>query len=211
MIFKNRTEAGKQLAQKLNFLKGQECVVIGIPRGGVVVAYEISRELKVPLDIEIPRKIGMPHSPETAIGAVTEDGTVIWNQQLLSFLNFSEHKMKEIAENQVKEISRRTKIYRGEKPKEELENKNVILVDDGIATGYTIMAAIKSIKKRNPKKIILAVPVAPAEAIRELEKEVDQIICLLIPANFYAVGQFYHDFGQTSDTEVIELLKKANK
>ena len=208
IIFKNRKEAGKLLAKKLITYKNQpECIVIGLPRGGVVTAYEIAQELNLPLDIIVPRKIGAPFNPELAVGALTEDGQVDLDKSLMRSLNISENDLTKTIEDEKKEAQRRLGLYRHNKSPRNLQNKIVILVDDGIATGATIKASIKSIQKDNAQKIIVAVPVAPPETVRNLKQLVDEIICLLEPENLGAIGQFYEQFGQTSDEEVITLLK----
>ena len=208
MFFQDRQDAGQQLGMALAGYRGEETVVLGIPRGGVVVAAEVAKILRAPLDLIIPRKIGAPRNSEVAIGAVAPDGTVILDNRMVAVMGISDDEITSLAEKVRVEISRREETYRGGRPARNLAGKVVILVDDGIATGYTILAALRAIKKQGPKKLILAVPVAPADTIRDLEREADQLICLEIPEDFYAVGQFYKEFDQTEDQEVMTLIKE---
>ena len=186
-------------------------IVLAIPRGGVVVGYEVARKLKVPLDIIIPRKIGAPSNPELAIGAVTEDGAAILNEKLVEYLNVSRIYIEEESKRQLKEIKRRLNVYRGDIPYPNLNNRIVIIVDDGVATGSTIKAALSSLRNRKTKQLVIAVPVGPTDTIRELEEEADHVVCLFVPAEFYAIGQFYKNFDQTTDEEVIRLLKLSRE
>jgi putative phosphoribosyl transferase len=205
-FFVNRVDAGKRLASALANFKGEDAVVLAIPRGGVVVAYEISKELGVPLDIIVPRKIGSPGNPELAIGAVTEDGTTILNEQLVSDLGVADSFISEESKRQQTEIRRRLASYRGDAPYPNLKDRVVIVVDDGIATGYTMKAALASVRKKGAKSIVVAIPVGPPSTIKELEKMADHVICLYTPEVFYAIGEFYQDFSQTTDEEVKTLL-----
>lgn len=205
-VFVDRVEAGKKLASELKDYSGN-AVVLAIPRGGVIVGYEIAHKLRVLLDIIVPRKIGAPQNPELAIGAVTEDGTIILDRQLVEYLGVPESYIREETERQRLEIKRRLKFYRRNITFPKLKNHNVIIVDDGIATGATIKAALSSVRKNNPKSIIIAVPVGPPSIINALEMEADHVVCLSTPTAFSAIGQFYSNFAQTSDEEVIKLLK----
>ena len=212
VMFSDRVEAGRKLASELvDFLRNRSVIVLAIPRGGVVVGYEVAHKLKVPLDIIIPRKIGAPSNPELAIGAVTEDGTAILDEKLVGYLNVSRRYIEEESKRQLKEIERRLKAYRGDVPYPNLTNRIVIIVDDGVATGSTIRAALSSLRKRKAKQVVIAVPVGPAETIKELEEKADRVVCLFIPEEFYAIGQFYENFDQTSDEEVIRLLKLSKE
>ncbi len=207
-MFSDRVEAGKKLASKLmDFLGNRRVIVLAIPRGGVVVGYEVAHKLKVPLDIIIPRKIGAPSNPELAIGAVTEDGAAILDKKLVRYLNVSRSYIEEESEKQLKEIKRRLKVYREDIPYPNLTNHIVIIVDDGAATGSTILAALASLRKRKAKQIVIAVPVGPADTIKKFEEKADRVVCLFAPEEFYAIGQFYENFDQTTDEEVIRLLK----
>ncbi|MCP8313647.1 MAG: phosphoribosyltransferase [archaeon] len=207
-MFKDRKEAGKFLAEALSEYKDKNPIVLAIPRGGVIVAYEVAKALNAHLDLIIPRKVGAPNQPELAIGAVTEDGTTILNQDILQYLRVPDEYIKEEVKNQVEEIKRRMKKYLEDKLRLSIEGKVTILVDDGVATGATIKAAIASIRKRKPALIVLAIPVGPPDTIEELRREVDEVICLMTPEPFFAIGQFYKSFEQTSDEEVIEILNK---
>jgi putative phosphoribosyl transferase len=205
-IFSDRKEAGKMLASKLMDY-AEKSIVLAIPRGGVVVGYEIAHKLRVPLDVIVPRKVGAPFNPELAIGAMTEDGTMILDRQLVEYLGVPEIHIKEESEQQRQEIKRRLKLYRGDTPFPNLKGLHIILVDDGIATGATVKAALASIRKKEPESVVLAIPVAPPSTFRELELDADTVVCLATPEPFYAIGQFYRDFAQTSDKEVKRLLK----
>lgn len=207
--FANRVEAGKRLASELENLIGKNAIVLAIPRGGVVVGYEIAKAFNVPLDVIIPRKIGAPNNPELAIGAMTEDGTIILDKNLVSYLGVSQDYVREASEQQKNEIERRLQLYRGNVPYPNLRGKDVIIVDDGIATGSTMKAALASVKNRGAKMVIVAVPVGPPSTIEELKKQADEVVCPFTPEYFQAIGQFYVDFEQTTDEEVIQLLKKS--
>ena len=207
MHFKNRKEAGQQLAKKLEWLRGQEgLLILGIPRGGVVVAYEVAKELDAPLDVFITRKIGTPHNPELAIGAAASDGTVVLDHELIQRLGVPESYVQQETMRQSAEIQRRLRAYRGSRPDIDLAGKFVILVDDGLATGATALASVRAIKARQPASVVLAVPVGPADTIQKLSREADQVECLYAPEVFWAVGASYAVFDQTSDAEVVQLL-----
>lgn len=210
-MFKDRYDAANELADKLIDYSGSNTVVIGIPRGGAVIASTIAEKLGCIWDLVIPKKIGAPHNSELAIGAVVQDGTVLLNEKLINRLAISKEYIEKEKEKQMKEIQRRLEVYRGNMSYPELEGKTVILVDDGIATGFTAKAALKSLNKQKPLKLILAVPVSPPETVYELQNFVDEVICVLKPETFYAVGQFYEDFSQTTDEEVICLFQKQHK
>jgi predicted phosphoribosyltransferase len=211
MIFANRVDAGRRLASALDKFAESDAIVLAIPRGGVVVGYEIARKLNLSLDIVVPRKIGAPHNPELAIGAVTEDGTIQLNNNLVQYLSVSKDYIEQACEQQRLEITRRLKRYRGDIPYPNLTKRIVIIVDDGVATGATIQAALASIRKKKPALIVVAIPVAPPSIIEDLQKKADRVICLSIPEFFSAVGQFYRNFRQTSDEEVKRLLESSQK
>jgi len=208
VMFKDRKEAGRLLAKALSEYKDKNPVILAIPRGGVVVAYEVAKSLNAPLDLIIPRKISAPDQPELAIGAVTEDGTTILNQDILQYLRVPDDYIKAEVKRQEEEIKRRIQKYLGDKPRVPIKGKIVILIDDGVATGATIRAAIASIRKRKPALIVLAIPVGLIDTIEELRKDADRVICLMTPEPFFAIGQFYENFEQTSDEEVIQILNK---
>ncbi|MGB9716562.1 MAG: phosphoribosyltransferase [Thermodesulfovibrionales bacterium] len=209
-MFKDRAAAGIQLASRLKEYKSKEGVlVLALPRGGVVTGYEIAKSLNVPLDIIIVRKIGFPGQPEFGIGAVSETGTVVLNDNIISAYGISKEYIEGEISKQKEEISRRIKFYRKDKRLSGLEGKTVILVDDGVATGVTMKVAIVTLKEEKLKRLIVALPVAPPSTAEELEKMVDEFICIETPDDFMAVGSYYYDFTQVSDEEVIEFLKLA--
>ncbi|OGI61113.1 hypothetical protein A2814_02135 [Candidatus Nomurabacteria bacterium RIFCSPHIGHO2_01_FULL_38_19] len=207
-MLKNRNEAGKLLAKTLVKYKDDRVVVLALPRGGVVLGYEVAKALKSPLDVIVTRKIGHPNNPEYAICAVDEKGSLLCNE--LEAKSVDPDWLQGEIERQQKEAKRRIALYRGKRKPAEIENRVIIIVDDGIATGLTIRLAVCSVKKQNSKKIIVAVPVTPAESISELKKEgADEIIVLEPPENFMgAVGAHYLQFEQVEDSEVINLLQK---
>jgi putative phosphoribosyl transferase len=210
MKFKDRVDAGQKLAEELKQYKNNEnAIALALPRGGVVLGFEIAKALNIPLDIVVPRKIGHPMNPEFAIGAITETGEGIFDQQQKSLVD-PEWLKKEV-EKEKKEAIRRLKTYRGDQPKLELKDKIVIIIDDGIATGLTMKAAIKMVKEKQPQKIVVAVPVSASDSLAEIKTLVDEVVCLYVPMMFNAIGTFYDDFGQTSDEEVVELMGKARK
>ncbi len=215
-FFKDRFHAGKLLSEKVRDLisekylydyKNDNIVVLGIPRGGVEVAYIIAKEFDLPLRVIIPRKIGAPFNEEFAIGAVTEDGEVLLNTEALLVYNVPKEYLLKKVEEKLKEIKKRKELYQGFKEDIPLENKVVILVDDGIATGLTVKAALNFIKKQNPKAIVLAIPVLPADRVEDFKKLVDDLIYVDAPIDFWAVGQFYENFPQTDHNTVIRLLR----
>ena len=209
MFFRNRHDAGKQLVKALEFLRGRsDVIVLAIPRGGVVIGYEIARALDIPLDVWVARKIGAPMNPELALGAVTGTGVIILEEQIIRSLNVSQYYLDERIREYSVEIEKLTKRYRGERPPITLKDKIVLLVDDGIATGSTVIAGLKAIHKMQPAQCILAVPVAPEDTVRRLKKEVDQLIVLEVPKTFSALSRFYSRFDQTTDNEVISLVQE---
>jgi putative phosphoribosyl transferase len=219
-IFKNRIDAGEKLAKRLSWLKQdqlkeerrqQSTVILAIPRGGVIIGDVIASELDAKLDVVVSRKIGAPNNPELAIGAVMPDGSYFINQEIVNMLNIPQEFIQIQAHKEVKEIDRRLMIYRGSKEYDnEFEDKIVVLVDDGIATGATMLASAQWIKnKQHCKRLVIAVPVAPPhETLDELNQVADEAIVLYSPLSFEAVGQFYQDFSQVSDNEVKEIMKK---
>ena len=213
MLFRDRQDAGRQLAARLMHLRDLQPppVVLGLPRGGVVVAAEIARALNAPLDVLVVRKLGAPHQPELAIGAVTdgEAPQYVLNKDLVQALDVDEEFLKYEIAQQFREVKRRQDLYRHGRPAVPVEGRTVIVVDDGIATGATVRAGIAALRNKNPQRIILAVPVAAADSLAVLAEEVDEVVCLAAPQNFVAVGRFYDNFDQTTDEEVIELLDEA--
>ncbi|MBI3753813.1 MAG: phosphoribosyltransferase [Deltaproteobacteria bacterium] len=207
MLYKDRRDAGKKLASKLIHYKNREdTLVLALPRGGVVVGDEIARVLHCPLDIIIIRKIGAPMQPELAIGAISETGTVVLNQDIISVYGISEQYIKREISRQKEEIARRISLYRGGKGITSVGGKVIILVDDGVATGATIKAAIETLKREKISRLVAALPVSSVSAQSDIKDMVDEWICLQSPSNFMAVGGYYEDFTQVTDEEVVEIL-----
>ena len=209
--FKDREEAGKELARALVEFKGRNVVVLGLPRGGVVVAREVAEALGAPLDIVVTRKIGAPGEPEFALGAVTQEGDVIVDSRNAESVGATTEYLQEEARRKKSEVKERMRSLRGDMPYPGLEGKTVIIVDDGIATGNSMKAAVQSVKKRGPKEVVVAVPVAPQEAVADLSREGTRVVCLEQPRFFFAIGEFYKDFEQVDDSEVRELLESRWK
>jgi len=207
--FKDREEAGKELARGLAEFSGRNVVVLGMPRGGVVIAKEVAEALDGTLDIVVTRKIGAPGEPEFALGAVTQEGDVIVDSRAAESVGATSEYLREEARRKRSEVQERMRSLRGERPYPSLEGKTVIIVDDGIATGNSMRAAIQSVKKRGPKEVVVGVPVAPREAVAQLSAEGARVICLEQPRFFYAIGEFYQDFEQVEDSEVRRLLERA--
>lgn len=209
-MFMDRKDAGIRLAARLKKHKGEkDLLVLALPRGGVVTGFEIAKSLGAPMDVLIVRKIGFPGQPELAIGAVSETGAVVLNESIISSYGVSEDYVQKETSRQKEEISRRVRLYRKGKPISGLEGKTIILVDDGVATGATVKAAIMTLKKEKINRLVLALPVSPPDTADELKKMVDDFICLELPAYFGAVGAFYADFTQVSDEEVVEMLERS--
>jgi len=209
-MFKDRRDAGIQLALRLEEYRGQrDLLILALPRGGVPTGDEIARSLNAPLDIVIVRKIGFPGQPEFGIGAISETGTTVLNESIISSFGVPRDYIESAIARQKEEISRRVELYRKGKRLSHLEGKTIILVDDGVATGATMKAAIATLKEEKIKKLIVAIPVAPPSIADELEKMVDEFICLDTPFDFMAVGAHYRDFSQVSDAEVVELLQRS--
>jgi len=209
-LFKNREEAGRKLAGALREFKGKDVVVLGIPRGGVVVANEVAKALGAPLDIVVTRKIEAPGEPEYALGAVTQEGDVIMDRQAAESLGASPAYLDEQVRKKREEVKERMQRLRGDAPYPRIEGKVVVIVDDGIATGSSVSAAVMSVKKRKPKEVIVAVPVAPADAIEMLAGEGARVVCLETPGPFLAIGEFYGDFDQVEDLEVKRILDERS-
>jgi len=207
--FKDREEAGRILANRLTKYADQKPIVLGLPRGGVPVAFEVAKALKAPLDVYVVRKLGVPGHEELAMGAIASGDVRVLNKPVVEDLRISEEAIETETRKEQEELKRRELLYRGKRPPLDVSNRTVVLVDDGIATGSTIKAAIAALKKQKAGRIVVAVPVAPASTIDELKTEVDEVICVSTPEFFYAISLWYDEFPQTSDEEVRELLKEA--
>lgn len=207
MLFNDRRDAGRQLAEQLMKYKDQkDVIVLGLARGGIVNAAEVASALHAPLNVIVVRKIGAPDNEELALGAIAEYGDGVFNEELIAILAVSADYLKREVENQKKILKSRLDLYRGKVPAPVLKGKVVIIVDDGIATGASMRVAIQSLKAAGVKKLVMAVPVAPPTTLARMAKEVDEVVCLSAPAHFEAVGAFYRRFEQTSDEEVTRLL-----
>jgi len=211
VFFTDRIDAGKRLASVLKDFTGKNGIVLAIPRGGVVVGFEIAKALNLQLDVIIPRKIGSPENPELGIGAVAEDGTTILDNQLIKYLAVSKEYIAIETQRQKHEIGRRLKLYRQDASYPNIKGLDVIVVDDGIATGSTMKAALASVRNRGASSVTVAVPVGPPSTIEELNELADRVVCLYTPEYFQAIGEFYNDFSQTPDEEVIRLLNESKQ
>lgn len=210
--FFDRVHAGRQLAAKLtSYANRDDLIVLGLPRGGVTVAFEVARRLNVPLDVYVVRKLGVPGQREFAMGAIANGGVRIMNEQVVEALNISPEMIDKIVAEEMIELERREMVYRGHHHVPVLDGKTVILVDDGIATGSTIRAAIIAIRKQHPARLIVAVPTAALSSFHEIQEEVDEMIALMKPEDFYAVGRWYEDFSEVTDAEVNLLLKESRR
>jgi putative phosphoribosyl transferase len=208
--FPNRTEAGRQVAEKLEeYAERDDVIVLGLPRGGVPVAYEVAKRLRAPLDVFIVRKLGVPGFEELAAGAIASGGVRVLNQDVVRAIPYATEAIEAVTAKETAELERREQIYREGRPAPELRDNIVILVDDGLATGATMRAAVKALRQRRAAKIVVAVPVGPPDTCQEIAQEADETICLSTPPFFQAVGQYYEDFSQTSDDDVRELLTRA--
>ncbi len=209
MQFKDRREAGERLAEKLEYYRDQNPLILAVPRGGVAVAEPVWESLDGELDLIITRKIGAPHQRELAIGAISGDGFIMLNEGLISRLGVFPDYVDRASKKEQAEIARRLELYRGDRPLPVIDKRLVVLVDDGVATGYTLLAALRSLQEKKPSRLILAVPVGPPETFDRLRGEVDDLIYLDAPDDFAAVGQFYQHFDQVQDADVIAILNKA--
>ncbi len=205
--FEDRIEAGRLLAEQLMQFRGSKPVVLGIPRGGVVIAGEIARALKGELDVVLSRKLGAPGQPELAVGSLAEDGTVFLNRDVMISLRVSTKDIDLERVRQAAEMQRRTELIRSVTPKVPLRDRVVVVTDDGIATGATMQAALWGVRQEKPRRLIAATPVASEEALNKLALDADEILCLLMPTSFYAVGQWYREFPQVEDADVLRVLK----
>lgn len=212
MYFSDRTDAGRQLADRLTQYKDQEPLVLGLPRGGVVVAYEVAKALAAPLDVVLVRKIGAPWHSELAVGAVAfvDRAQLVVNQPVKAALGVPDSYIQQVETEKLKEIERQRTLFRGGRGPLDLRGKTAILVDDGIATGATVLAAAQAVRQSSPKRVVVAVPVAPPDAVASLKREVDEVVCLDITADFGAISLFYGSFPQVESSEVVALLERAN-
>jgi putative phosphoribosyl transferase len=210
--FQDRTHAGRLLAKELRrYADRQDVLVMGMPRGGVPVAFEIAKSLRVPLDVFIVRKLGVPGHEELAMGAIASGGIRILNHAVIGSTRIPEEVLEAVTKKERIEMERRELAYRGHRSAPMVRDKTIILVDDGIATGSTMLAAIAALKLQQPARIIVAAPAAPAESCDELQRTVDEVVVIARPDPFYSVGQSYESFGQTSDQEVQELLRDTTR
>src|SRR5256885_13210515 len=209
-VFPDRAEAGRVLGLKLSHYAGRDdVIVLGLPRGGVPVAYEVAQALRVPLDVFIVRKLGVPGFEELAVGAIASGGVRVLNEEVANALPNRDEIIEAVTQRETAELERREREYRDGRPAPEILGRTVILIDDGLATGATMRAAVKALQQRGAARIVVAVPVGPPDTCKEFEDEADEVVCASAPEFFQAVGQYYEDFSQTSDDEVRNLLARA--
>jgi putative phosphoribosyl transferase len=209
-LFHDRTDAGRQLAARLGaYANRPDTLVLGLPRGGIPVAFEVALAIDAPLDVFLVRKLGLPGQEELAMGAIASGGVMVLNSEVVDLLRIPNHVIDAVAAQELRELERRERLYRGERPAPDVRGKAVILVDDGLATGATMRAAANALREQQPAQIIIAVPIAASETCDEFRDEVDDIVCAITPEPFYAVGLWYEDFTQTTDGEVRALLAQA--
>jgi predicted phosphoribosyltransferase len=207
--FRNRTEAGRRLAEKLAAYAGRpDILVLALPRGGVPVGYEVARALGAPLDVFVVRKLGVPGYEELAMGAVATGGVRVLNDEIVRGLGISKHEIDAAVARELQELARRERLYRGARPPPDVAGRTVVLVDDGLATGATMRAAVAAVRQQKPARIVVAVPTASPETCEAMKAEADDVICAMTPEPFFAVGHWYEDFTQTTDDEVRELLAR---
>jgi putative phosphoribosyl transferase len=212
MKYRNRTEAGRLLANKLMaYANRTDVLVLGLPRGGVPVAFEVAQALDAPLDVFLVRKLGVPGHEELAMGAIASGGVRVLNQGVVNNLHIPGEVIDAVAADEQQELERRARLYRGDRAPPDVRGRAVILIDDGLATGSTMHAAARALRSQNPAALVVAVPVAAEEACNEFRSEVDEVVCAYTPEPFFAVGLWYEDFAQTSDERVRELLARADR
>jgi len=210
MIFADRREAGRFLASKLTeYADRPDVLVLALPRGGVPVAYEVAQALHAPLDVFLVRKLGVPGREELAMGAIATGGVLVLNEEVVRHLGIPRDVLQAVIAAQQEELERRERIYRGDRQPPDVNGRTVILVDDGLATGSTMRAAVAALRRQGPARIVVAVPIGAPETCAEFEREADDVVCAVTPQPFHAVGLWYGDFSQTTDEEVRELLEKA--
>lgn len=210
--FLNRTEAGQFLAENLSsYANRDDVIVLGLPRGGVPVAAGVAKELNAPLDVFVVRKLGLPGHPELAMGAIASGGVRVFNGEVVNALRIPDEVIDAVSAEELVELQRRENAYRAGLPPLDVEGKTVIVVDDGVATGSTMLAAVSALRQLNAARIVVAAPLIAASSCREIQRKADEVVAVMIPERFYAVGQWYEDFSQTSDEEVCELLAQATR
>ena len=209
MRFRDREEAGRTLGSLLQEYAVEAPIVLALPRGGVPVGYEVARALGAPLDVWVVRKVGVPWHPELGLGAVAEGGYLHISRKMVADIGISKEELEQAIESKRAEVEARVRRFRGERPPPELQGRTVILVDDGIATGGTVRAALRAIKAAGPRQVVLAVAVASPDVLASLASEVDRVVCPLVPEALYAIGLWYEDFRQVSDSEVVRLLEQS--
>jgi putative phosphoribosyl transferase len=207
--FSDRTQAGQRLAERLRHLDGDDVVVLALPRGGVPVAFEVAQALRAALDVILVRKLGVPSQPELGMGAIGEDDVRVLNEDVLAQARVSDAELAAVHQREQAELHRRAEHYRGDRPRAPIAGRTAVVVDDGIATGSTARAACRVARAHGARRVVLAVPVAPPEAVSALREDADEVVCLQTPRVFFAIGQWYGDFSQTSDAQVVDLLRRA--
>ena len=212
MIFRDRTDAGQLLAARLTrYANRSDVLVLALPRGGVPVAYEVAKQLQAPLDVFLVRKLGVPGHEELAMGAIASGGIRVINEDIVSYLNIPDEVVDAVAMDEQRELERRERAYRDDRPLPRVKHQVVILIDDGLATGSSMRAAALTLRNQKPARIVVAVPVSASKTCDEFRGEVDEIVCAVTPEPFQGVGLWYHDFSQTTDEEVRELLERARQ
>lgn len=210
-ILRDRTQAGERLAERLEAHRGEAAIVLALPRGGVPVGYEVARRLGLPLDVLIVRKIGAPSNPEYGLGALVEDGTRFLDEARVRGAGYSVDDLEPTIAEELEEVARRASEYRGDRARPPLEGRVVILVDDGVATGGTLRAAIRSVRGQRPRRVVVGLGVCPRETLQRLAREADEVVAVVVPDVFFAVGEWYRRFDQVSDREVVRLLALARE
>lgn len=206
MSFRDRQDAGRKLSARLEHLRDAKPIVVGLPRGGVPVAAEVANALDAPLDVIVVRKLGVPYQPELGFGAIGEGGVEVLNEEVLRAAGLGDDDIARVEAKEREEVARRARRFRGDRPPVPLAGRTVIVVDDGLATGGTARAALEVAREHGASRVVLAVPVAPVGTVRAMQDVADEVVCLETPSAFFAIGQWYDDFTQTSDDEVVDLL-----
>jgi putative phosphoribosyl transferase len=210
MVFRNRTDAGRALARRLRqYANRPDVLILALPRGGVPVAYQVARALNAPLDVFLVRKLGVPGQEELAMGAIASGGVRVLNEEVVNALQIPDEIIESVAETEWRELERRERAYRDDRPWPDIRGRTIILIDDGLATGTSMRAAIAALRQQGPARVVVAVPVASAATCAEFRELVDDVVCVQTPEPFYAVGSWYDDFTQTSDAEVHALLEES--